>query len=567
MMDQDLVDLLMAFRGSELPADRCERLLARLRLDEPFRRSFVDELKMLGMLKAVQSSEPRWIALQEELGWGGGESEGLEAFVEATMREFTESPPPSGSDRRPGARRLVAVAALLVVGAVATGLALWHPAAPSPADRPPPVAMGTLLALVAKLDGVRWEAAPSPSPIEGSMLAGGRLSLSSGKAVLSFLSGVTLTLEGPSDVDLLTNSRVYCRRGKLRVRVPRGAEGFVVTSPGSAVVDLGTEFAMNVESDGRSRVMVFEGAADASLLDARGFARRTLRFEHGKEYELDPNRDRMVETVPRPEAFVATPDMGAPPLDLDPEYPSEVMALRPQGYWRFESMDDSSVPNEVAGGRPLRARGPIRLFRNAGGNRCAVFPPGSPGQFLTTDDLWEITAGPSHAVELWAMTESVGQAVVLVGLYAPTELLPPEFKYMHTELIGMTSYEPHHVDKPGSVRFLCRRLIGGRVDYNLYSAKVYSPGVWHHIVAQRDGEDLELYFDGMRESSRMLEPLVKPPPCCLVVGRRTVDPLDTVKDSRSFVGRIDELAVYDHALPEEEIRRHFEMGRPSGGRP
>jgi hypothetical protein len=40
-----------------------------------------------------------------------------------------------------------------------------------------------------------------------------------------------------------------------------------------------------------------------------------------------------------------------------------------------------------------------------------------------------------------------------------------------------------------------------------------------------------------------------------------------VKDSRSFVGRIDELAIYDRALSADEISTHFEMGRPSGDRP
>ena len=128
------------------------------------------------------------------------------------------------------------------------------------------------------------------------MLSAGRLSLRSGRAVLCFLSGVTLTLEGPCDVDLITNTRVFCREGKLRVRVPEGAEGFVVLSLGSALVDLGTEFAMNVEADGRSRVRVYEGAVDASLLDWRGYPKRTLRFQESKEYELDPTEERIKES-------------------------------------------------------------------------------------------------------------------------------------------------------------------------------------------------------------------------------------------------------------------------------
>ena len=70
MMDQDLGDLIRGVPGLRIstPA-RCDELMKRLRqADERFRRNFVDEIKMLGMLKAVQSSEPRWIALHEDLG-------------------------------------------------------------------------------------------------------------------------------------------------------------------------------------------------------------------------------------------------------------------------------------------------------------------------------------------------------------------------------------------------------------------------------------------------------------------------------------------------------------------
>jgi len=67
-MDQDLIDLLAAWRGSELDPERCEQLFARLEQDEAFLQAFVEEIRMLGMLKAVQSTEPRWLALHEELG-------------------------------------------------------------------------------------------------------------------------------------------------------------------------------------------------------------------------------------------------------------------------------------------------------------------------------------------------------------------------------------------------------------------------------------------------------------------------------------------------------------------
>jgi hypothetical protein len=69
---------------------------------------------------------------------------------------------------------------------------------------------------------------------------------------------------------------------------------------------------------------------------------------------------------------------------------------------------------------------------------------------------------------------------------------------------------------------------------------------------------MELYFDGALDRSMPIEPEYPALPCRLVVGRRTAD-ASNPNDSRSFVGRLDELAVYDHTLSAEEIWNHFKL--------
>jgi hypothetical protein len=66
-MDQDLLDLLSALKGEGEPIDdaRREELLARLRGDDAFRQLFVAQIHLLGMLKAVQATEPRWLLLED----------------------------------------------------------------------------------------------------------------------------------------------------------------------------------------------------------------------------------------------------------------------------------------------------------------------------------------------------------------------------------------------------------------------------------------------------------------------------------------------------------------------
>ncbi len=51
-------------------------------------------------------------------------------------------------------------------------------------------------------------------------------------------------------------------RGKLRATVPPQAVGFTIGSPNLDVVDLGTEFGLQVEAEGKTEVHVFKGKVE-----------------------------------------------------------------------------------------------------------------------------------------------------------------------------------------------------------------------------------------------------------------------------------------------------------------
>ncbi|WP_406695227.1 LamG-like jellyroll fold domain-containing protein [Singulisphaera sp. Ch08] len=469
-----------------------------------------------------------------------------------------------------------AIAAAACVTAVVVGtLALRRPGAEPLASQHSPVAEAERtpeklpsggrsaltttsgFAMVVKLDDVLWGSREGPHPSEGELVAGCRLQFRSGRITLSMLTGVVLVVEGPADFELLALDKIFFRQGRLRARVPKGAEGFVVASPASAVVDLGTEFALNLEADGKSRVMVFEGLAEAALLDAAGSPKRTQLVTKSKEFELDPGRDRIAESVARPEAFVSTSKMGPRSLVLDSDYAASVMKSGPRGYWRFESLSDHLIPNEVAGRPPLRVSGPIRLSDARHGNTCAVFEAGAPEQFLGTDALWEVAGGSGHAVEFWFQSEVFSHAS-LVGLLPPEEFVLPHqlSRYVHTFLVEITARERQSLNKPASIRFLHRWPLDTTVGCNLFSQDVYVPRRWHHVVAQKDGARMELFFDGVPENAMPIATETPTLACRLVVGRRTPDTRDP-SDARPFVGRLDELAIYDHRLSQDEVLQHF----------
>jgi hypothetical protein len=48
--------------------------------------------------------------------------------------------------------------------------------------------------------------------------------------------------------------------------------------------------------------------------------------------------------------------------------------------------------------------------------------------------------------------------------------------------------------------------------------------------------------------------------CRFLIGRLRTGKHSRPDQIRQFVGRLDELAVYDHPLSQEDIRRHYELG-------
>lgn len=96
---------------------------------------------------------------------------------------------------------------------------------------------------------------------EGDILPAGLLQFETGVAEIDFFCGATLIVEGPATLDVLSDWTVQVARGRLRASVPPAARGFVVKAADSEIIDLGTEFALDVAEDG-VRVEVIEGEVE-----------------------------------------------------------------------------------------------------------------------------------------------------------------------------------------------------------------------------------------------------------------------------------------------------------------
>ncbi|MBX3208285.1 MAG: LamG domain-containing protein [Labilithrix sp.] len=80
-----------------------------------------------------------------------------------------------------------------------------------------------------------------------------------------------------------------------------------------------------------------------------------------------------------------------------------------------------------------------------------------------------------------------------------------------------------------------------------------SVGQWHHVVGTFDGSTLRLYVDGSRVDQGATAVKIPTRTSTLAVGHQSC----ACSAINSFLGAVDELAVYDKALTEMQISAHY----------
>ncbi|MEZ6123290.1 MAG: LamG-like jellyroll fold domain-containing protein [Planctomycetaceae bacterium] len=135
----------------------------------------------------------------------------------------------------------------------------------------------------------------------GGVVPPGELHLESGLAQFELFSGVSLVVEGEATFSILSPMEVSVASGKVRARVPEPAQGFRLLTKAGEVVDLGTEFAVNVSSD-QSEVHVLDGEVE---WHPTGLP--TLRLKQGDATRT--NHQGQTSIIADPKTFVGTLDL------------------------------------------------------------------------------------------------------------------------------------------------------------------------------------------------------------------------------------------------------------------
>ncbi|QDT00946.1 FecR family protein [Adhaeretor mobilis] len=200
----------------------------------------------------------------------------------ATAQNYLESiqglasvpPDPSLSTRREenGASRIWRYLALAATVVIAVGL--WRVTATSELQTAVVVTDSEILDTIKPLstDCVWYveqsgQADKTVQEQANSFLAGDVIRLSKGRLELQYTHGTSVVLHAPAAYQLITDMKSRVLLGRLTATVPTEGIGFSVLTPRATVIDLGTEFGVEVNDDGATDVVVFNGEVDVDYND------------------------------------------------------------------------------------------------------------------------------------------------------------------------------------------------------------------------------------------------------------------------------------------------------------
>lgn len=531
-MNHSRSDLIDAYLDGNLTAEQGELLQELLRNDSQARamlrrRAMIDE-GLTDLAAAVAMADhPMFHGAFTSAGQAGPPSALASGEDES---EATEDRPTRGAVRS----RLQFIIPWGIAAALALALFSNWFSTPDP-TRETETHADSFLGLLVDEAGTEFEAGFGPNDVR---FAAGEYRLRSGAVHLRLKNGADLVMRSPAAFRLHDPFNLELLDGSLRVVVPTSAEGLTIATPTVHYEDLGTEFGISVDhASGVSRIHVFDGQVDAKeagskLLLTSVTSGQTMRFADGK---WKPT------TTPDADEFLA---------------PGQIGLLRWR-QWRERFIQDSSLVAFYSFSRDPDARD--ELANDAG--------PASDGTI--SGARWVSGRWPGKDALLFDRDDD------FVGLTIPSEY--DEFTLSFWVKVDRLDYEYNALlDSDGwdlgDLHFQIKRT--GLAWANVNGRKRSPPefvgdpvklGRWRHIVGviSRADDTFRTYVNGelvWEQQARMTSPVV-PGACSLGNWIRVPEKYQPTR--RVFKGRMDEVAIWNRSLTKQEIKAHYEAGRPS----
>ncbi len=513
-----------------MDTDRLRRLLDQY-VDEALEPAEKAELEQM-LLSSAEARAVFWertrlhvlLRKQGEQAWG-------RQAVEAAARKVVKFPV---------VRMMwLAAAACLLIGGLALSWVWW--------SQPREVMTDGVAVLGPSVNAV-WSDAVDRAV--GTVLPPGWLRLKSGLAQVEFVSGARVILEGPAEFRLVAPMEGFCQSGRLTAEVPAQAIGFRVGSPKVSVVDLGTEFGMEVHGDGGADVHVFRGQVE---------------LQRGGDVLALATGDSARVTA---EGAWAQFDEAAPifPTSAQLENRAALSWQQQQDGWLTAMRQVAALP------------GLVWLFDFEGPTAWArTLPNVSSDPSRGTDGSivgcrWQEGRWPGkRALEFRAVTDRVRLGVpgefssLTLAAWVRVDALDMSYNSL-LMCDGWEAGDAHwQIAKSGQLVLGVR---GPVKSHNYETAPIFQPerlGKWTHVavVFDRAQHRVAHYVDGNRVSDEPLRPETDQPLRLerAELGNWNPNARGDSRPIRNLHGRMDEVLVFNRGLSAGEITHIFSAGQ------
>jgi hypothetical protein len=393
----------------------------------------------------------------------------------------------------------------------------------------------------------------------GSPVRPGIFVIKSGLVQLEFLSGANAIIEGPAELELKSSKRIVCHRGKLRVRVPQQAKGFIVDTPQYRAVDLGTEFGVSVEDGDATEVHVFQGEVKVFDIDdlarqAKTPALETLRIGSGLRNSGD---GRQKHTAANSDKFVDIERM----LQILSDEGRKRFAA-----WQKESAHWQTDPHAVVYYNFEGHKPSTRVLQNSSSLKSPAlhgaivgcrwtegrWPGKSALEFKGPEDRVRLNVpGDYRSITLscWVRIDGFDRRLGSLFLTDGHDVGECHWQFTNNgQLLLGVKVDPSH-----------------SMDYLSGSdLKPIDLGRWIHLACVYDDEKSEVvhYIDGERVYSFPISEHLRLRFGSVELGNWM--PEDLKNDRiRNLNGRVDEFLLLDRSMSDEEIESLYLAGRPN----
>jgi hypothetical protein len=392
----------------------------------------------------------------------------------------------------------------------------------------------------------------NPRPEAGTMLKRGKYELIDGLVELEYDSGARLVMMAPAEFTLIDEMNVKLDEGKVSAHIPEAAIGFTIDAIGGQVVDLGTAFAVDARRDEQTEVHVFEGEVRIELHQSSNEEIEPVELFAGHATRINAGSPVVSGIDINTRKFVRNLGFG------QDAYANAIIALNPAIYYRMEPSGNGDVleDSSASGVDALIHRGATVGSPWAGGRVGAALGLGGP-----TERTYAIARnypkapGDELSVVCWVYAESRPFWASIAKNWG----YDGSRGQFHFGLLDSTGeLAAHIVDKSHMYD-----EAGEWIDLCAQDSVPLPLNQWHHVAMVADGVALRLYRNGEEVDSVPYDTLYSNPRLTsLAIGAKLDEQGLAAADGWSlWEGRLDELAIFNHALSPERIKDLYEISK------